>query len=297
MNQINFSKWCQLAQTQTELVLSKYLPSDTERPSKLHQAMRYATLGGGKRIRAMLAIASAQIDDFDEEALNQAISAIEMIHAYSLIHDDLPCMDNDDMRRGKPSCHIAFGEAPALLAGDALLTHAFSVLSQPNNLPASQQLSAIATLANASGCLNMVGGQFIDFTEMGNNLSQAVLEEMHSKKTGALIQASVTLGFYTHTNPNPDTLKILQYYAQKLGLAFQIKDDVLDSESDSATLGKTAGKDERDNKTTFVSLMGIESAKKYAENLKEQAIGSLAPLKEKGYLLEKLANLIIDRTY
>ncbi len=297
MTHLDIVTWQQRALAQTELILTRYLPSDKTIPTLLHQAMQYALLGGGKRIRAMLVMAAANTGQFDEQAMEQAVCAIEMIHAYSLVHDDLPAMDNDILRRGKPTCHVVFGEAQALLAADALQTLAFDVLSRPNNLPDAQQLESIRTLATASGSLGMAGGQSIDLSQIGQQLTQSQLETMHSMKTGALICAAVKLGALSCIDPDKNIMQALNDYAVAIGLAFQVVDDILDSQSDSSTLGKTAGKDADNNKPTFVSLLGVDEAKCYAENLYNKAYSAVQDIPIAGNILQMLANLIIKRTY
>ncbi|MBR6026174.1 MAG: polyprenyl synthetase family protein [Neisseriaceae bacterium] len=289
--------WQKRALAQTELILTRYLPSDKTNPTLLHQAMQYALLGGGKRIRAMLVMAASSIGESDEQAVEQAVCAVEMIHAYSLVHDDLPSMDNDILRRGKPTCHVVFGEAQALLAGDALQTLAFDVLSRHNNLPAVQQLESIKTLAIASGSLGMAGGQSIDLSHIGQQLSQSQLETMHNMKTGALICAAVKLGALSCFEHDKNTIQALHNYATAIGLAFQVVDDILDNQSDSSTLGKTAGKDADNNKPTFVSLLGIDGAKTYAEDLYNKAYLIAQDIPIAGNILQMLAKLIIKRNY
>lgn len=290
-----FSQWQNRVQAQAELVLNHFLPPDNQSPELLHQAMRYACLGGGKRLRAMLVVAAAETAAFNQIALSQAIAAVEMIHAYSLIHDDLPCMDDDDLRRGKPSCHKAFGEAQALLAGDALQTLAFAVLSQENDLPPQQRLRSLHTLATASGSLGMAGGQSIDLSAVGHFPDLSALENMHRLKTGALICASVKLGVLACYSPDETILCQLDCYAKNLGLAFQVVDDILDTQADSAVLGKTAGKDAQNNKPTFVSLMGIEKAQNYANELCEQAIAVVQDLPRNSEILTAMARFVCQR--
>ncbi|MDO5686981.1 MAG: polyprenyl synthetase family protein [Neisseria sp.] len=297
MTRPDFALWVKRARAQTELWLERSLPDRTATPTQLHEAMRYAVLGGGKRIRAMLVMAAAHLGDADERAVAQAAAAVELIHAYSLVHDDLPSMDNDVLRRGKPTCHIAYGEANALLAGDALQASAFEILMQDNTLPAAQRITACRTLAQTVGSCGMVGGQFIDLNQVGQTLTQAELETMHRLKTGALIAASVTLGYNCCHNTSPDVQAALNRYAPALGLAFQVVDDVLDHEADSSTLGKTAGKDAQNHKPTFVSLLGADAAKTYAQDLQHTALNAIAMLDERADLLRGLAELIVVREY
>ncbi|MBQ9683278.1 MAG: polyprenyl synthetase family protein [Neisseriaceae bacterium] len=295
MKPLNFKAWQTKVQAQTEMALNRFLPSETLSPEILHQAMRYAATGGGKRLRAMLVTAAAELGRYDETALSQAIAAIEMIHAYSLIHDDLPCMDDDDMRRGKPSCHKAFGEAQALLAGDALQTLAFAVLSQDNALPAYQRLQSLRTLANASGSLGMAGGQSIDLSVVGLLPDLPALKNMHALKTGALIRASVRLGALACFDVADDMLQKLDDYAADLGLAFQVVDDILDAQADSQVLGKTAGKDAENNKPSFVSFMGIDAAKQYAHDLCQRAIHSVQNISADTHILQEMARFVLER--
>ena len=294
MSDADFSVWSKRAQAQTELILTRFLPQEDQ---ILQEAMRYSSLGGGKRIRAMLAFAASEISSADEKATEQAVAALEFLHAYSLVHDDLPCMDNDALRRGKPTCHVAFGETQAVLAGDALQTLAFEVLSQGNLLPATQQLRSIHILARASGAQGMILGESIDVSVVGQNLSQKDLEIMHSYKTGALIEAAVVLGYLCCYDPKEEVIQILQNYARHLGLAFQVMDDVLDVQSDTATLGKTAQKDEKNQKPTFVSLLGLQEASQYAQHLHQQAVAALKVLDYPPQHLFDLADFIVHRNY
>ncbi|MBF0805015.1 MULTISPECIES: polyprenyl synthetase family protein [unclassified Neisseria] len=289
--------WQQKAQAQTESVLERLMPSEHTVPSTLHQAMRYVTLGGGKRLRPLLVLAASELGEADQTAVEYAMAAVEMIHVYSLVHDDMPAMDNDSLRRGKPTCHIQYNEATALLAGDALQTLAFDILSRPTGLPPSRQLNMIAALAQAAGSLGMAGGQAIDLANVGKPMNQAGLEQMHSLKTGALIRAAVSLGAQACPDLGDDDLQRLDGYARKLGLAFQVIDDVLDCEVDTATLGKTAGKDTDNNKPTYVKLMGLEPSRRYAEDLVAQAADLLAPLGEKVWHLQALAEFVTARKH
>lgn len=296
MNQANDLKaWQQKAQAQTELILERLLPSENELPQRLHQAMRYVTLGGGKRLRPLLVLAASELGDADNAAVEQAMAAIEMVHVYSLVHDDMPAMDNDSLRRGKPTCHVQYDEATALLVGDALQTQAFDLLSRPTDLPAARQLAMLSTLAKASGSLGMAGGQAIDLANVGKAMNQAELEQMHGLKTGALIRAAVALGAMACTDLNETDLARLDDYARKLGLAFQVIDDVLDCEADTATLGKTAGKDEEADKPTYVKLMGLTQARQYAETLVADAVAALQPFGENAAHLRRLAEFVTAR--
>ncbi len=298
MNPTNDLKTWQLrTQAQTELLLERFLPSENEIPHTLHEAMRYAALDGGKRLRPMLVLAASELGGAVADAVGQAMAAIEMIHVYSLVHDDMPAMDNDSLRRGKPTCHIKYGEATALLTGDALQTQAFDVLSRPTELPATRQLAMLSVLAKAGGSAGMAGGQAIDLANVGKQMVQADLEQMHSLKTGALIRAAVLLGATACPDLSDAELAVLDAYAAKLGLAFQVIDDVLDCEADTATLGKTAGKDADNDKPTYVKLMGLEAARSYAHKLVAEAVSLLEPFGGKALRLRQLAEFAVARKY
>ena len=296
MNPANELKaWQQKAQAQTELLLERFLPSENQVPHTLHEAMRYVTLGGGKRLRPLLVLAASELDDADQNAVEQAMAAIEMVHVYSLVHDDMPAMDNDSLRRGKPTCHVKYDEATALLVGDALQTQAFDVLSRPTGLPSERQIAMLSTLAKASGSLGMAGGQAIDLANVGKAMNQAQLEQMHSLKTGALIRAAVVLGALACPDLDSDDVRTLDNYAAKLGLAFQVIDDVLDCEADTATLGKTAGKDQEADKPTYVKLMGLNAARDYAERLVAEAQQALSGFDARADRLRQLAAFVTER--
>ena len=287
--------WQTRAQAQTEIILERVLPKQNRTPATLHEAMRYSTLDGGKRLRPLLVLAAAELGNSIQAACEAAMAAVECIHVYSLVHDDMPAMDNDSLRRGKPTCHVQFGEATALLTGDALQTLAFDVLSQPTDLSAQRQLRMVQVLANASGSVGMAGGQAIDLAHVGLMMVQEDLEFMHSLKTGALIRAAVQLGGLSCPDLSDEDLQHLDEYAKKLGLAFQVIDDVLDCEADTATLGKTAGKDEDANKPTYVKLLGLAEARHYAESLVQQAIDALQPFGERAERLRQLAEFVVIR--
>jgi farnesyl diphosphate synthase len=259
--------------------------------------MRYAAQGGGKRIRPLLVYAAGQlgdkVDTAGADSLDAAAVAIECIHAYSLVHDDLPCMDDDDLRRGRPTVHKAFDEATALLVGDALQTRAFEVLANANT-DASVCLKMIAVLAAASGSRGMAGGQAIDLESVGKKLDLPGLKQMHAMKTGALLSCAVELGGIA-ANLNTMQMAYLDKYSKSLGLAFQIVDDVLDATADSQTLGKTAGKDAAANKPTYVTLMGLDYAQKQAKELQEVAIASLDSFGAQAQALKDLALLVVNR--
>ena len=298
MNKANDGQqWQQHAQAQTEHILEQLLPPADTLPHTLHQAMRYVTLGGGKRLRPMLVLAAAQLGAAEPSAVEYSMAAIELIHVYSLVHDDMPAMDNDSLRRGKPTCHVQYDQATALLVGDALQTLAFDVLSRPVNLPAAQQLQRVQVLARASGSEGMAGGQGIDLANVGKDLSLAQLQHMHGLKTGALIRAAVALGGLSCSDVSDALLADLDVYADKLGLAFQVIDDVLDCEQDTATLGKTAGKDEEANKPTYVKLLGLEGARTQATSLAEEAKAAVATYGDAAAALLGLADYVIKRNH
>jgi farnesyl diphosphate synthase len=279
-----------------EASLSHWLPEPATHPSVLHEAMRYAVLDGGKRIRPTLVYASGHAVGSDLEQLDGPACAIEFIHAYSLVHDDLPAMDDDNLRRGKPSCHKSFGEATAILAGDALQTLAFYVLAHDRAPRADlTRLRMVETLALATGSRGMAGGQAIDLMSSGQQLGIAELEDMHIHKTGALIRSSVVLGALTNPDLAPGVLDRLDHYAKCIGLAFQIRDDILDVEGQTDTLGKHAGADRSLSKPTYPALMGIDAAKQRAGDLHAEAMDSLSGLDEKADPLRWISRYIIER--
>ena len=294
----DFQTWALDIQTRTESVLAGLLPAPETSPQRLHQAMRYSVLGGGKRVRALLAHAASELCAAPAERIDHAAAAVELIHAYSLVHDDLPCMDNDDLRRGKPSCHKQFDDATALLVGDALQTLAFQVLAQPGlHTDAQRQLSMIQLLAQASGSRGMAGGQAIDLSSVGFSLTQQELEFMHIHKTGALIRAAALLGAHCADQPDAGKLNAIDHYAKRIGLAFQVVDDILDAQADTATLGKTAGKDAEQNKPTYVTILGLERAKALADELHAEALAPLAIFGSKARRLIHLADFITQRSH
>ncbi len=267
-------------------------------PDGLREAMRYAVLDGGKRLRPLLVLAASEAVQGLPEAALRGACAIELIHAYSLVHDDMPCMDNDVLRRGKPTVHVQFGESAALLAGDSLQTQAFELLTPAADLvPAAMQADQCRILARASGGQGMAGGQAIDLASVGLQLTQDELQHMHALKTGALLQASVMLGVATG-QCSAEAAQQLQQYASAIGLAFQVVDDILDVTADSQTLGKTAGKDAANDKPTYVSLMGLDASRQYAQQLHQQAQAALAAsgLAETDKL-HAIADWVIDRAY
>ncbi len=289
-----FGDWMKTVQLTVENGLASYLPAVTEVPARLHDAMRYAALGGGKRVRPLLAFAAGQLFDADSEALTRAAAAVELIHAYSLVHDDMPCMDDDALRRGKPTVHVEYDEATALLVGDALQAQAFLVLAEGEG-DAARKLDMIRLLARAAGSAGMCGGQAIDLASVGLTLSLAELEQMHRLKTGALLRASVLLGALSGKALAESEISALDAYADAIGLAFQVVDDVLDTTADSATLGKTAGKDAADNKPTYVSILGLEQSRNLTEKLRNDAHRALVPFGDKARRLRELADLIVQR--
>ena len=283
----------------TEQALRQRLPAETTTPASLHRAMRYAVLDGGKRIRPLLAYAAGHALGVPPEHIDAPACAVELIHAYSLVHDDLPAMDDDDLRRGKPTCHKAFGEAEAILAGDALQSLAFHLLAREAvpGIPASRQLQMVEELARASGSRGMAGGQSIDLNAVGRELNVAELENMHIHKTGALIRASVKLGALCAADADEATLDRLDHFAKCIGLAFQIRDDILDVESDTETLGKPQGSDMARNKPTYPALLGLDEARRMADELYRDALDSLTPFGARSAPLEALASYIVQREY
>lgn len=301
----DFLTWAQAKQARIERVLDQLLPPADLAPQALHSAMRYSVLGGGKRVRALLSYAAAEFCQTETTIADTAASAVELIHAYSLVHDDMPCMDDDDLRRGQPSCHKQYDDATALLVGDALQSLAFEVLSQPQlnqqtKIEANVQIQMLNLLAKAAGSTGMAGGQAIDLSSVGKPLTQAELETMHHLKTGALIQAAALLGAVGGKGPANDSneaIAAVNKYASCIGLAFQVVDDILDVEADSSMLGKTAGKDANNNKPTYVTILGMPLAKRHAQQLYEEAIASLAPFGDTAQRLRELAGFIMQRSF
>lgn len=278
--------------------LDLLIPPTTTPPAALHEAMRYASIGAGKRYRAALVYATGLALGAELSTLDRGACAVELIHAFSLVHDDLPAMDDDDLRRGKPSCHRAFDEATAILAGDALQTLAFEVLANTgdNRLSATRQLEMLRTLSIAVGSLGLAGGQVIDLSLVAKSASVDVLKTMHGLKTGALIEAAVRLGGLSATD-NEEVLARLAHYAKPLGLAFQVVDDILDGTADTQILGKQAGADHEKHKPTFLSVLGEEAARNYAKELTEAAIQALDGVELDGRLLTALARFTLERAY
>ncbi|MDY0013721.1 MAG: polyprenyl synthetase family protein [Rhodocyclaceae bacterium] len=294
----DLSGWMALIQARTETALERHLPAAELAPQRLHEAMRYAVLERGKRIRPLLAQAAGEVAGADPAAVDHVACAVELIHAYSLVHDDLPCMDDDVLRRGKPTVHVEFDEATALLVGDALQALAFKVLAEaPLAVGADRQLAMVAHLAHAAGSRGMAGGQAIDLAAVGQAMTRAELEFMHIHKTGALIRAAILLGADCGSGLNPATRDALDLYAKRVGLLFQVVDDILDAQADTATLGKTAGKDAANDKPTFVSLLGLVEARDLAEALLADAVAALAPLGSSTRRLAELADYVAHRKF
>jgi len=292
-------EYLSFCQNRVEKALEDRLPSGQLLPQKLHQAMRYSVLNGGKRMRPMLAYCTGKTLGIDPEALDGPACAVEFIHVYSLIHDDLPAMDDDDLRRGKATCHVAFDEATAILAGDALQALAFEILAYDPSIMTTVEgrLKMIIALAKASGSQGMVGGQAIDLQSVGTRLNLPELENMHIHKTGALIRASVNMATLAKNDIDPNVATKLDHYAKCIGLSFQVKDDILDEESDTATLGKTQGKDKDNDKPTYPALLGLAGAKQKAQELHEKALDSLSIFGKEADLLRDLSLYIIQRTH
>lgn len=303
----DFHRWVKARLDGVERALDAWVSADAPAgldhgaPAQLVEAMRYAVLDGGKRLRPLLVLAafeavSGRGDGIQSQAALRAACAVELIHAYSLVHDDMPCMDNDVLRRGKPTVHVQFGEAGALLAGDALQALAFELLTPlDGSVGVSIQAQLCAHLARAAGCAGMAGGQAIDLASVGKPLTERQLREMHQLKTGALLQGSVVMGALCG-EPDAKTLAALQTYGSAIGLAFQVVDDILDVTADSATLGKTAGKDASNDKPTYVSLLGLDDSRQYAQSLLAQAVSAL----DEGGLsdaaaLHALADMVVNR--
>ncbi len=296
---LTLKDYSSVCQKRVENALELRLPDANILPQKLHQAMRYSVLNGGKRMRPLLTYCAGNVLNIAPENLDGIACAVEFIHVYSLIHDDLPAMDNDDLRRGKLTCHKQFDEATAILAGDALQALAFEILAHDSgiNATAEKRLQMITTLAKASGSQGMVGGQSIDLEAVGKMLTLPELENMHIHKTGALIRASVTLATLAKSDIDVEAIKRLDNYAKCIGLSFQVKDDILDEESDTATLGKTQGKDKNNNKPTYPSLLGLAGAKQKAQELHEKAIENLNYFGNEADLLRDLSLYIIQRNH
>jgi farnesyl diphosphate synthase len=285
-------------QARMETALSRLLPPAHVAPARLHDAMRYAALGAGKRVRPLLAFAAGEVTEAPPERLEIAASAVELIHAYSLVHDDLPCMDDDVLRRGKPTVHVEYDEATALLVGDALQTLAFQLLAEHRITDdAAAQLELVKVLAIAAGSRGMAGGQQIDLESTGKPLALPELEFMHIHKTGALIRAAVLLGAGCGKPLAEAERTKLDRYAKALGLAFQVVDDLLDAEASTATLGKTAGKDSKQGKSTYVSTLGAHRTRELAQELRADALGALEGLGTRARRLSSLADFVVLRKF
>jgi farnesyl diphosphate synthase len=298
MTSADFQSWAAARQSRIEALLDKVLPAPKLVPERLHAAMRYAVLGRGKRVRPLLAFAGGELSGADIERVAIAGAAVELIHAYSLVHDDLPCMDDDVLRRGKPTVHVEYDEPTALLVGDALQSLAFQLLGEYRLAEHTvDQLQMVKLLAAASGSRGMAGGQAIDLDSVGKKLSVPELELMHIHKTGALIRASALLGAQCGHGLGEAELAQLDNFAKLIGLAFQVVDDVLDAEVPTATLGKTAGKDAERNKPTYVSVLGVAESKAFAEQLRQDALRALDVFGPRALRLHELADFIVLRKF
>jgi farnesyl diphosphate synthase len=295
---VQFTAWMGQVQGRVEAALGRLLPPGDIVPRRLHQAMRYAVLEGGKRVRPLLAFAAGEVSGAAAARLEVVACAVECIHSYSLVHDDLPSMDDDVLRRGKPTCHVEYDEPTALLVGDSLQSLAFQLLAEHRlaDDPAVQ-LEMVRALAAASGSRGMAGGQAIDLASVGASLSLPELEHMHVHKTGALIRAAVVLGARCGRSLEAQQLRDLERYAKCVGLAFQVVDDVLDQEGSTATLGKTAGKDAAHNKPTYVSVLGSARARALAEELRVEAVSALHPFGTAARRLAELADFVVLRRF
>jgi len=293
-----FEAWMGIVQARMESALSRLLPPAHVAPARLHEAMRYAALGGGKRVRPLLTFAAGEVTGAAAERLEMAAAAVELIHAYSLVHDDLPCMDDDVLRRGKPTVHVEYDEATALLVGDALQTLAFQLLAEHRLADEPRaQLEMVKLLAVAAGSRGMAGGQAIDLESTGKQLALPELEFMHIHKTGALIRAAVLVGAACGKPLSDGERAGLDRYGKAVGLAFQVVDDLLDYEGSTATLGKTAGKDSKQGKPTYVSAIGGVRARELAQDLRAEAHAALASLGSRAARLQSLADFVVLRKF
>jgi farnesyl diphosphate synthase len=293
----DFQAWMGQIQARMEAALARLLPATHIAPARLHEAMRYASLEGGKRVRPLLTFGAGEVAQAAAERLEIAAAAVELMHAYSLVHDDLPCMDNDVLRRGKPTVHVEYNEATALLVGDALQSLAFQLLGEHRLADDPRvQLDMVRSLAVAAGSRGMAGGQQIDLESTGAPLSLPELEFMHIHKTGALIRAAVRLGADCG-QVNSEERQRLDRYAKAIGLAFQVVDDVLDHDASTATLGKTAGKDSKQRKATYVSALGLASARQRADELRAEALAALEGLGSRARRLAQVADFIVLRKF
>lgn len=294
---VDFKTFARDCQSRIERALASHLPSATTLPGKLHEAMRYSSLNGGKRIRPMLVYATGQAVHADTRLLDGPACAIEFVHVYSLIHDDLPAMDDDDLRRGQPSCHRAYDEATAILAGDALQALAFEIVANEEGLCADSRIKILQVLARASGSSGMAGGQAIDLQSEGKRLSLDELETMHARKTGALFRAAIQMGALCGTTVSDHDMQALDSFGRCIGLAFQIRDDILDETAETEKLGKTRGSDRKKNKSTFVQLCGLEASRQRARDLLDEAVGMLDSLGGNTRQLRNLARYVVMREY
>ncbi len=293
-----FEHWMRDTAHQMESVLDRVLPAATLSPTRLHEAMRYAVLGGGKRVRPLLAFAAGELTGAAPARIETVAAAVELIHAYSLVHDDLPCMDDDALRRGKPTVHVQFDEATAMLAGDALQPLAFELLAtQALADDPAVQIEMVKLLGHASGSRGMAGGQAVDLAAVGQALTEPELEFMHIHKTGALIRASALMGALCGAPLGGEQRAKLEHYTKCIGLLFQVVDDILDATASSATLGKTANKDAQDGKPTYVSILGLTEARQRAEELLTQARAALQGFGAKAQRLDALAVFIGTRSF
>jgi farnesyl diphosphate synthase len=299
VTEATLSDYLAICRTRVEAALDRLMPAAEVAPRRLHAAMRYATLGSGKRVRPMLVYAGGQAFGVAPEQLDGAACAVELIHAYSLVHDDLPAMDDDDLRRGQPTCHKAYDEATAILAGDALQTLAFQILLQDEALMASPEtrLQMLETLACASGSHGMAGGQALDLEAIGQDIDLPQLENLHIHKTGALIRASVKLGILAAPHADPGLMQRIDHYAKCIGLAFQVHDDILDVLGETAVIGKTQGKDAASGKPTYPALLGLDEAREKADQLVADALQSLDGLGDEVAPLRALARYIVERSH
>ena len=283
-------------QKAVDAALDRWVPAEAEDPAHIHQAMRYSLFAGGKRIRPLLVMAAAEAVSDAPLGIESCACALELIHTYSLIHDDLPALDNDDLRRGRPTCHKVYGDAMAILAGDALLTLAFEVLSKLEGAGAERRIALVRELATASGTVGgMIGGQVNDIEGEGQHPTAALLESIHRAKTGALLRASVRMGAI-YAGADAGQLEALTRFGEHIGLAFQIVDDILDVEQSSEALGKTAGKDAAQQKITFPAVYGIERSREMAEQERLAAHRALQPFDERALRLRELADLVVRRS-
>ncbi|MGC4117708.1 MAG: polyprenyl synthetase family protein [Myxococcales bacterium] len=293
---MNVEQWLGLRAEEVNAELARRVPSEDAPPASIHKAMRYSLLAGGKRLRPALVLSCGEALGAKPAALMPAACAIEMIHTYSLIHDDLPAMDDDDLRRGRPTCHKVFGEAVAILAGDALLTRAFQVLAAEDAAPdAARRLALIQEYSRAAGTTDgMIGGQVVDMESEGKPIAPETLEYIHRAKTGAILEASCVAGAIV-AGAGPQQLEQVRTYGKRIGLAFQIADDVLDVTSTAEQLGKTPGKDVAAGKATYPALFGIDASRKKAHELVSQAVEAVAGFGEKGHVLQELARFVVSR--